>query len=92
MDCVERNGAKLAIPRTVLELDPSMDAEAILGPRMSAVGLLPAPGGVYGSRGGPNIPITVQVGCVVGLTAVHEGSFVSPLCSWVVSFVQQRRQ
>lgn len=61
VDCVERNGAKLAQPRTVLELDPSMDAEALL-PRMSAVGLLPPPGvGGYGGRG-PNIPITVQVG------------------------------
>jgi hypothetical protein len=65
VDCVERNGAKLAIPRTVLELDPSMDAEAILGPRMTAVGLLPASVGGYGSRG-PNIPITVQVGVLCG--------------------------
>jgi hypothetical protein len=61
VDCVERNGAKLAIPRTVLELDPSIDADSLL-PRMSAVGLLPPPGAVggYGGRG-PNIPITVQV-------------------------------
>jgi len=67
VDCVERNGAKLAQPRTVLELDPTVDTEALL-PRMSALGLLPAPGGTgglggYGPRGmgGSNIPITVQV-------------------------------
>lgn len=67
VDCVERNGAKLAQPRTVLEMDPSMEADTIL-PRMTAMGLLPAPGGGgglggYGPRmGGPsNIPITVQV-------------------------------
>lgn len=67
VDCVERNGAKLAIPRTVLELDPAtMPPEALI-PRMAGMGLLPGPGGSglgpYGGRGGPgNIPITVQVG------------------------------
>jgi hypothetical protein len=91
VDCVERNGAKLAIPRTVLELDPSMDAEAILGgmgPRMSAVGLLPAPGGVYGPRGGPNMPITVQVGgeglqCVLAQHLQQLFELYGPQCKWV---------
>jgi hypothetical protein len=67
VDCVERNGAMLAVPRTVLELDPSMDPDALLPSmgRMTPIGgLLPAPGGVVGGYGGrgPNIPITVQVG------------------------------
>ncbi|KAF6255019.1 Mechanosensitive ion channel-domain-containing protein [Scenedesmus sp. NREL 46B-D3] len=73
VDCVERNGAKLAQPRTVLEVDQ----ESLL-PRLMA-GLLPGPGGssggdfglnMMGYGGGRNgsggggaggMPITVQV-------------------------------
>jgi hypothetical protein len=81
VDCVERNGAKLAQPRTVLE----MDQESLL-PRLMT-GLLPAPGATsgsefglsmmgYGSRngsGGGGVPITVQVVDSVEVTAVPVG-------------------
>ncbi|WIA23363.1 hypothetical protein OEZ85_000126 [Tetradesmus obliquus] len=87
VDCVERNGAKLAQPRTVLE----MDQESLL-PRLMT-GLLPAPGGSSGSdlglsmmgygrssggsSGGGGMPITVQVVDTVDsveVTAVPVGS------------------
>jgi hypothetical protein len=82
VDCVERNGAKLAQPRTVLE----MDQESLL-PRLMT-GLLPAPGGSSGSElglsmmsyggrngsGGGGMPITVQVVDSVEVTAVPVGS------------------
>jgi hypothetical protein len=57
VDCVERNGARLAQPRTVLELDQETAASAL--PRLVA-GLLPPP--VVRTGGGAGgMPITVQV-------------------------------
>ena len=74
VDCVERNGAMLAVPRTVLELDPSMDPDALL-PAMGRMtplgGLLPAPGGSVGGYRGRGTQYTHH--CAGGLVRPSGG-------------------